>query len=947
MILSLDLKKSYGQTNTDIAKKNKINQINISVKTLEESSDDSGSFSLPTQTLTSEDNTNKKIVSTDYKTLIWKSVWVSTSTSNFPSFIGNVLYKDYTVTIDLSDTQYSTLKTIKTAPECSVLFSGTRYKLSSNKNHVVISKVGTTEKQVDIDYSEIMYALTNNVDLVHGLDNLTTDGFWGETTWTETNSIVNNLYGENNENAYSEIISFVQDGANNTNTSFLSLSENIKPIIRTWENDENTIVATISIPSKVYLFGSETGYIYGSIPDMDLKLHSDLVYSDANMFKYEFTSASIILPDYKSSSETKTYYSGNRVYNANNSDLFTSNIHLKDTKYATIVHPDGTIEYRYDKYYNENFADEIYERYQNGKLMLDITYPVSEIKDISGLDVVFSSRYGLLTKIGERFFDTDGNEVVLSTDDKYSSHIQIPEGTLCNVLINGRQAYTNPDGSAKYFIVQTSDFSYSGILTNKLTLSETTIKDTNTFDRLSWAELDAIGEFGELGKYVSVGDRKYVTLSDANQSDNAKSIPLVVLGFNHDNLSSETGKSGMTIGMEGILSYGQHFDENEKTPTSWRNSDIRSSLSNDLSYLPTDLQKIIKSINKTSIQDSASKKIYSTTEDKLFLLSLTEILGSEYIKSDSTLNNHYGADEGSRYEYWYTVKNGQNAEDRKKYDYITYQTIDGERILSPQPWWTRSVSVGYSLPLDALIGSDGSITNYAVTNASGVSYAFCIGEKKYSDYKGSLENATWSDISILSVSGKAQQVFKIGDTKNITLIDGTQIELVIIGLYHDILSSDASKVGITFAMKDTNSNITSIINNTATNTGSWEQSYIRNTTIANLFDKLPDDLKSVIKTVNKLTSAGEKSSTIITTKDRLWIPSCVELTGNEEYVISGEGTQYEYYKNSIHLNTSDTKWTRSPYYNSDTSWVSVNYEGVVQPQQSATSEKAVILCFCV
>lgn len=167
----------------------------------------------------------------------------------------------------------------------------------------------------------------------------------------------------------------------------------------------------------------------------------------------------------------------------------------------------------------------------------------------------------------------------------------------------------------------------------------------------------------------------------------------------------------------------------------------------------------------------------------------------------------------------------------------------------------------------------------------------------------SLEGASWSTISSASKAGLASTLWKVGDEKKVTLSTGEEITLVILGFNHDDKSDGTGKAGITFGMK--NALATAYpINSTNTNVGGWTSSVMRTTTMATLLGYLPTEVQEVITPVNKLTSAGNLSSTINTTEDKLFLFSMEEIMGTHmystttQYAFSGEGTQYEYYKNA-------------------------------------------------
>lgn len=158
-----------------------------------------------------------------------------------------------------------------------------------------------------------------------------------------------------------------------------------------------------------------------------------------------------------------------------------------------------------------------------------------------------------------------------------------------------------------------------------------------------------------------------------------------------------------------------------------------------------------------------------------------------------------------------------------------------------------------------------------------------------------LENSTWAEIAEISASGQAEKVFDIGDEKTIKLSTGEELTFCIMGFNHDELSDGSGKAGITLGMKNLYY-YTYAMNNGVSNVGGWNASIMRTQRMNELFSLLPEDLQKIIKTVNKKSSAGNQSSEIITTTDKLWLFSLVEVTGTTDAVYVDEGTQYAYYK---------------------------------------------------
>ena len=122
------------------------------------------------------------------------------------------------------------------------------------------------------------------------------------------------------------------------------------------------------------------------------------------------------------------------------------------------------------------------------------------------------------------------------------------------------------------------------------------------------------------------------------------------------------------------------------------------------------------------------------------------------------------------------------------------------------------------------------------------------------------------------------------------------------------------------------------MNSTSTNGGGWKECAMRKTHLPTVLALMPAEVQSGIREVNKLTSAGNKSSTINTTADKLFLLSEIEIFGSISYSKSGEGTQYDYYKagNSKvkNRNGSATSWLeRSPNANNSTYFCMVRSNG--------------------
>ena len=222
-----------------------------------------------------------------------------------------------------------------------------------------------------------------------------------------------------------------------------------------------------------------------------------------------------------------------------------------------------------------------------------------------------------------------------------------------------------------------------------------------SFEKASWSDIAALSESGSADKYFSVGDEKTISLTTGEQ------VTLVILGFDHDDLTSG-GKAGMTIGMKNLLATTYRMNATGTNAGGWDESEMRTStMATLLSQLPSDLQGVIKQVNKKATAGSQSTSI-TTSADKLWLLAEVEV--------DGTTSAGY-ADEGEQYEYWKTVKDGTVAADRIKY------LSNGSG--SANYWWLRSPNVGDSA-FFRYFTSTGGVSNGYAYRTRGVSFGFCV-----------------------------------------------------------------------------------------------------------------------------------------------------------------------------------------------------------------------------
>ncbi|MCM1217992.1 MAG: DUF6273 domain-containing protein [Lachnospiraceae bacterium] len=227
----------------------------------------------------------------------------------------------------------------------------------------------------------------------------------------------------------------------------------------------------------------------------------------------------------------------------------------------------------------------------------------------------------------------------------------------------------------------------------------------------------------------------------------------------------------------------------------------------------------------------------------------------------------------------------------------------------------------------------------------------------------SFGSASWGDIAQMAAAGTAKKFFNVGDEKVVTLSTGEEVTLVILGFDHDDLTS-GGKAPISIGMKNCLSTTYSM-NSSNTNAGGWDGSAMRKNTMSTLLSQLPSDLQKVIKSVNKPASAGGGSSDIVTSSDKLFLLSAIELTGDTVAPSTSapynlEGKQYEYYKTvkdgtqnsgrikylSNGVGSACYWWLRSPNTANATCFCYVNTTGGVY-RYGASGAYGVSFGFCI
>lgn len=365
--------------------------------------------------------------------------------------------------------------------------------------------------------------------------------------------------------------------------------------------------------------------------------------------------------------------------------------------------------------------------------------------------------------------------------------------------------------------------------------------------------------------------------------------------------------------------------------------------------------------------------IVSTLERAIFLLSATELN-----KSESWFNV-----EGTALEIASSLKiaymNGSavvqwtRSPFRNSRDYACYLNSDGtvDANYCASSYGSRPA---FTLPSDALVDDSGNVVIPNLTAhktlINGTAYTVqsgkcMVGGTVYNILKGRtlidgtgyditfkpsydpvFANNTWEQIIAACHNNEVPDTWKVADQKPMT-IDGSDYLIDIIGKNHDDYADGSGKAPMTFQLHDCYK-LKKAMHNTTINSKGWSRCDMRETNLPIILKQMPTEVQSGIREVNKLTS---ESRTIVTTADKLFLLSEIEIFGSDENSGKGEGTQYNYYKagNSKVKNYIDSAiewWERSPYNGNTRFYCCVNYKGAsISRRANVVSGVPFAFCF--
>lgn len=206
-----------------------------------------------------------------------------------------------------------------------------------------------------------------------------------------------------------------------------------------------------------------------------------------------------------------------------------------------------------------------------------------------------------------------------------------------------------------------------------------------------------------------IGNVTTITLSTG------ETIYMGIIGFNHDDKSDGTGKAGITLQMTQCLAILCQANTKNTNDGGYAESVVKTStLPTIKATLPQEWQNVIKMVDKKSANGGINYSETLTLSEDLFLLSVVEVFGDEYVSVAQD-----GINEGTQYERFVGASSSVF---RKRYD------KDGDGSAETTVTW-RSRSCGKDSKYFVEFTSGSYPHAIAANSASyyaGLSFAFCV-----------------------------------------------------------------------------------------------------------------------------------------------------------------------------------------------------------------------------
>lgn len=172
-------------------------------------------------------------------------------------------------------------------------------------------------------------------------------------------------------------------------------------------------------------------------------------------------------------------------------------------------------------------------------------------------------------------------------------------------------------------------------------------------------------------------------------------------------------------------------------------------------------------------------------------------------------------------------------------------------------------------------------------------------------------NNSWAGVVTACRRGTVPSTWVVGDSMPMT-IGGTDYQVDIIGKSHDDYYDGSGKAPLTFQLHDCYGTGYGM-NDTETVVGGWKSSKMRTEYLPSILALMPENVKNGVREVSKKSAAT--ASSIVTSADKLFLLSEIEIFGSRVVSAAGEGEKYSYYTTANRVKTKNGTatiwWQRS------------------------------------
>ena len=379
------------------------------------------------------------------------------------------------------------------------------------------------------------------------------------------------------------------------------------------------------------------------------------------------------------------------------------------------------------------------------------------------------------------------------------------------------------------------------------------------FSEASWSDIQAAILTGSYKTDFNIGDTKDVELTGIG------TMTLQIADFDHDYLSGSTSasKAGITLITKNLLPDTKQINSTNTNVGGFPASDLYDYLNEDIyNALPEDLKSIIVPIykwygtgNNTQNGEWHGCKVWAPLEYEMFG-STTHSPATEHTTGNARKYPIF-TDNNSRIK---KLNNGSG---------------------QANVYWEASPNASNSSQFCG-VNIGGTASGYLnVGDPRGICFGICIGNGVQAS---SFATDSWDTIAAVAEAGIADQVYNLGDTRDIEISGVGTMTLEIADFNHDYLSgsTNADTAGISMITRDLLPNEMQM-NSGSINAGGFPASALYDYLNGTILNGLPEDLQAGLKTIYKWYGTGSTTTNGQWHGCKVWMPLEYEMFGTTVY----------------------------------------------------------------